>query len=412
MNTRTLVLVSMLLAFALTSGCKKPTEPLPLTAIKKDYNRPLPPGQFALRLVTDPSQYPNFADAWYRAKGTDLRRAVEYSIAYLKKPSSRTYYPMGPITHERAMASLELFLQVLDQANSPEVLNTLIRDNFDVYISVGCDDVGTVLFTGYYSPIFDGSLVQTEQFRYPLYRLPPDFQKDNEGNPVGGPWNTREDIESSGMLAGNEIAWVGDRFEAYVISVQGSGFLRLEDGRLYEVGYAGHNGHDYTPIAQAMIADGKIDPYKLSLDAMIRYFREHPEDLDYYMYQNKRYVFFQDATGGPFGCLGQPVTRYHTIATDKDIFPRACLAFVDTRIPQGSDRAARSYRNFMLDQDRGAAIRAPGRCDIYMGVGEDAGKIAGFTYNEGRLYYLFVKEGLMRPAEESARPAAAEEPIE
>ncbi|MFH1730638.1 MAG: 3D domain-containing protein, partial [Planctomycetota bacterium] len=45
-------------------------------------------------------------------------------------------------------------------------------------------------------------------------------------------------------------------------------------------------------------------------------------------------------------------------------------------------------------QDRGAAIRAPGRCDIYMGVGEEAGKLAGYTYNEGRLYYLFVKDGV------------------
>ena len=116
MKTRTLVFAAMMSVIILSSGCKKPIEPYPTTGIEKDYNRPLPPGQFALRLLTDPSQYPNFGDAWYRAKGTDLRRAVGYSIEYLNKPSSKSYYPMGPITHERAMASLELFLQVLDQA--------------------------------------------------------------------------------------------------------------------------------------------------------------------------------------------------------------------------------------------------------------------------------------------------------
>jgi len=58
----------------------------------------------------------------------------------------------------------------------------------------------------------------------------------------------------------------------------------------------------------------------------------------------------------------------------------------------------RSFRSFVMDQDRGAAIRAPGRTDIYMGVGDDAGKMAGFTYSEGKLYYLFAKEG-RAPAE-------------
>jgi membrane-bound lytic murein transglycosylase A len=46
---------------------------------------------------------------------------------------------------------------------------------------------------------------------------------------------------------------------------------------------------------------------------------------------------------------------------------------------------------FALDQDTGGAIRAAGRCDVYMGVGDAAGELAGKTYREGRLYYLFVK---------------------
>ena len=46
---------------------------------------------------------------------------------------------------------------------------------------------------------------------------------------------------------------------------------------------------------------------------------------------------------------------------------------------------------FVLDQDTGGAIRAAGRCDVYMGVGENAGELAGKTYREGQLYYLFLK---------------------
>lgn len=386
----------IVLAFLCHSGCQQPDQPLPLEKVEKNYDRALPPGQFALRKVTDPSKYPHFGEAWFRARGIDLRKSVLNSLEYLEAPSSRTYYPMGPITHERAMASLRQFLDVLDHAESPEVLDQLVRERFDVYTSVGWDGSGTVLFTGYYSPIFEGSLTRTEQFRYPIYKLPPEIEKDAEGNVVGGPWASREEIERNHLLEGNEIAWLGDRFEAYVFTVQGSGFIRLPDDTLYEIGYAGHNGHEYTSIGRALVEDGKIDRYRLSLASMIRHFKQYPQDMDTYLYQNKRTVFFQDSKGGPYGCLGKPVTAYHTIATDKEIFPRGCLAFVNTRIPNRDDPRGRSraFRCFAMDQDRGAAIRAPGRCDIYMGVGDEAEKIAGFPPSEGRLYYLFAKEGI------------------
>jgi len=385
------------------AGCQKPNQPLPLANIEKNYDRQLAPGEFALKQI-DPSKYPKFADGWYKAKGVALRESVQNSIHYLNKPSSKKYYPLGPITHERALATMQQFLVTLDEANSPEALDELIRRDYDVYMSVGCDDDGTVLFTGYYSPIFEGDKQQSAKFNVPMYKLPDDLKKDDEGNPVGGPYKTREEIEKGGLLAGHEITWLGDRFQAYVFTVQGSGFIRLPDHTLHEIGYAGHNGQDYTPIGRQMVADGKIEKYKLSLDTMIKYFKEHPEELDQYLYLNKRYVFFQDAKGGPYGCIAERVTPYHSIATDKEIFPRGCLAFTDTHIPEKPGETMRRFRQFACDQDRGAAIRAPGRTDIYMGVGDEAGKMAGFTYAEGKLYYIFVKEGL-KPAGQAVAKA-------
>ncbi|MCG8404224.1 MAG: MltA domain-containing protein [Phycisphaerales bacterium] len=405
MSTRILAVSSVVLSFACFTGCEKPVQPLPIKSIEKNYDRPLPPGEFALRKVTDPAEYPNFADAWYRAKGLGLREAVQHSIDYLKAPSSRAYFPVGPITHENAMASLTRFLEVLDASNSPEMLDELIRENFDVYMSVGCDDEGTVLFTGYYSPIFNGSLTRTEEFRYPLYKLPAGLQKDATGNVVGGPWSSREEIERERLLEGEELVWLGDRFEAYVVSVQGSGFIRLPDGRRYEVGYAGNNGHDYTPIGKMLVEDDKIDRHRISLATMIRHFQQYPQDMDEYLHQNKRYIFFRESSGGPYGCLGRPVTPGHSIATDKDIFPRGCLTFVDTFVPDDSGRKKQRFRHFMLDQDRGAAIRAPGRCDLYIGVGDKAGRRAGYTYHEGKLYYLFAKGG-DRPTESYAKASS------
>ncbi len=387
----TRVCLALILPAALAAlACQKPVEPVPVAKIEKDYNRALPPGAFALEKV-DPEDYPDFGDAWYRAKRLGLRKSVAHSLAYLKTPTSKQFYPLGPITHERVVASLEKFLDLLDQSDTPEKLNDLIARNFDVYRSIGCDDDGTVLFTGYYSPIFEGSRQRTDRFKFPLYKLPKGIEKDRYGEVIGGPWKERKDIEGDVGLVGSELVWLEDRFEAYVLSVQGSGFIRLPNGELYEIGYAGNNGHDYTPIGHMLVSDGHIDKHKLSLATMIKYFKDHPEDMDKYLFANKRYIFFKDVGGGPFGCLGQPVTSEFSVATDKDIFPRGALAFVDTNAPNGEQRRT-SFRSFVLDQDRGAAIRAPGRCDIYMGVGEEAGKKAGWTYSEGHLYYLLCKD--------------------
>ena len=85
-----------------------------------------------------------------------------------------------------------------------------------------------------------------------------------------------------------------------------------------------------------------------------------------------------------------PVTAERSLATDKRIFPRGGMVLVDTTLTSlaGEEHA---FTQFMLDQDTGGAIRAPGRADLFLGVGPTAGIKAGNQYAEGRLYYLFLK---------------------
>ena len=332
---------------------------------------------------------------------TDLRQAIDNSRSYLNKPSSRQFFPVSGITHSKALESLDAFAEMLDSGLRGPQLNQAIREQFDVYISIGCDDQGTVLFTGYYTPIFNGSLTRTGRFEYPLYKQPNDLVKGPTGEILGQrrpdgtitPYPPRSVIEGSGMLRGKEIAWLGDPFEAYIAHVQGSAKLQLPDGKLTTIGYAANNGHEYESVAQALVRDGRIDGDKISLSAMIDYFKRYKDQVDMYVRRNPRYVFFRKEGGPPLGCLNEPVTTLRSIATDKSIFPRASLTFISTTLPQamGTTVVNRLYSGFALDQDAGGAIRAPGRCDVYMGVGDMAGKLAGQTYQEGRLYYLFLK---------------------
>jgi membrane-bound lytic murein transglycosylase A len=391
---RQVVALGLWLSMALLwAGCQ--TKPPQV----KEYDRPLPPGQLALRKITDPNQIPDFAPGWRDLDG--LKTALRSSLNYLSKPSSSQYFPYGDIKRDLAVKTLEAFLALADSGARTDEINGLIRSTFDVYESVGCDDKGTVLFTGYYTPIFDGSLTRTLRFRYPLYQTPdnlvkgPDGQTRGRRDADGGitPYPPRAVIEDSGMLKGQELVWLDDPFKAYIAHVQGSVKIQLAPGQIITVGYAANNGHEYQSIAKMLIDEGRIPSDRMSLGAMIDYFGKHPNEVDKYVRRNPRFVFFQLGVGSPRGSLNEPVLPWRTIATDKSIFPRACLAYLVTTLPQVglNDIAKKPYSGFALDQDTGGAIRAAGRCDIYMGEGDQAGRLAGQTYQEGRLYYLFLK---------------------
>ena len=392
--SRKTLLFTLLLAWTFIFGCKTRPE-----SIKPAYDRPLPPGMHALRKITDPAQIPDFTVACTDLQ--NLRESIANSLSYLSKPSSRGFFPSGDITHARTAESLEAFLGMLESGLQGRQLNPAIRENFDVYISIGCDDHGTVLFTGYYTPIFDGSTQRSAKFEYPLYEQPDNLVKGPNGEILGRrmsdgqiiPYPQGAVIEGARMLRGKELIWLGDAFEAYIAHVQGSAKARLPDGQLATVGYAANNGHEYRSVGEAMIKDGVIGSEKLSLSAMIEYFKANPDQIDAYVRRNPRFVFFRNEGGEPRGSLNEEVTAMRTIATDKSIFPRGALGFISTTLPQvvGDQPAIGPYSGFVLDQDTGGAIRAPGRCDVYMGVGDMAGRLAGQTYQEGQLYYLFVK---------------------
>jgi len=402
----TLLFVAVSLSAVLFGGCKpKETGQIMEVMPDKQYDRPLPPGQLALRKITDPRDIPDFTIACENL--SMLRQTIDGSIRYLNKPSSRAFFPYGEITHDHALNSLKAFANMLEGNPSPGQLNLAIREKFDVYTSVGWDGSGTVLFTGYYTPIFDASPTKTDRFKYPLYKQPDNLAKGAEGVTLGMkgpngqvvPCPTRKEIDSSTMYAGHELMWLSDPFEVYIVHVQGSAKLRMPDGKIMTVGYTATNGYDYKSVAKEMIADGKMDKSKLSLQTMIAYFKSHPNEINEYTWRNPRYVFFAEIQGGPYGSLNEPVIPYRSIATDKSVYPRACLAFLSCSLPRriGADIENKPYNGFALDQDTGGAIRAPGRTDIYIGVGDPAAELAGRTYTEGRLYYLFLKPTMATP---------------
>lgn len=354
----------------------------------------------------DPKDYPDMRSAFMQRDG--LERAVDKSIQYLNAASSVHAYPSGQIgdtiTHGQVLGTLREFKGLLHAPITPDQFQQEVLNRYDVYTSIGFDDEGSVWFTGYFTPIYHGSRTATAEYRYPVYQRPKDL-KSNEitgevyGREVGpgqvAPYPTRAEIMQSGMLRGTELLWFKDPMEPYIIQIQGSAKVILPDNTEAMIGYAGKNGREYRGLGSELVKDGKIDKKHLSLPAVLEYFKAHPEEREGYMMRNESFAFLKEykPEEWPSGSLGVQVTAQRSLATDKKIFPRASLTFVSVDKPTADGNGIEAYRGFNLDQDTGGAIRAPGRADMYMGIGEEAGRQAGREFAQGRLYYIFLKPG-------------------
>jgi membrane-bound lytic murein transglycosylase A len=372
-------------------------------ATSPDYGRPLADGARALLPLGPGEKLPDLSGQW--GDREQILEALDRSLEYLRRPGSLKAYPIEGIEHGRVQASLERLKQLLLQSPNGQAFHAAALEEFEVFKSAGWDGLGGgVLFTGYYTPIFDGRKEPDSVFRYPLYGRPPDLVSQPDGTVLGMksgdrhmPYPSRRTIESERILAnrGLELAYLADPMDAYLCHVQGSAFIRLKNGELFKLGFGGTNGREYTSLAEVLVRAGEISEENRGVPALRAWAKAHPERLEKYTFENERYTFFTPITGTPHGSLDVPVTASRSLATDKTLFPRGAAVLVDTRVGLGLGGQDVPFLKLMFDQDTGGGIRTAGRGDIYLGIGEEAGRVAGTTRGEGQLYYLLLKSELV-----------------
>jgi membrane-bound lytic murein transglycosylase A len=345
-----------------------------------------------------------------------LRTAVRYSLEYLEKLPPDRVVGVQPrrFTAQDIIASLKAFEKLLDDWRCAACFFRQFHAHFELIPSGADSEISQVLFTGYYQPVIDGSLVPTEKFRYPLYGRPADLitaeQVTLDGptkveNVIGRaegerflPYYTRREIDEAGLLRGHglEIAWVADPVELFFLHIQGSGIIRLADGRQLSVGYAAQNGWPYRSIGRLLIDGGKIAQEEMSMQRLRRYLNDHPREQSDILTYNESYVFFRVNQAGALGSLEVPVTAGRSIATDSRLFPKGALALIQTEIPviDSAGRLAgwQPMTRFALNQDTGGAIRGLQRADIYFGTGSQAEGLAGYMNRQGKMFFLILKQ--------------------
>ncbi len=259
-------------------------------------------------------------------------------------------------------------------------LRQFIEAELHLYRLAASGDANGV-FTGYYEPILNGSLRRHGKYQTPLYKLPSKGYKIPRSRIVKGA------LKGKGL----ELVWVDDPVDAFFIQVQGSGRVRLDNGREIRLGYAGQNGYPYFAIGKALLDQGELQPGHVTMHSIKKWLRSHPRRAESIMSQNQSYVFFKispNHSGGPIGSHNVPLTPHRSMAVDRSFVTLGTPLWLDCTHP---DHHHKRLQQLLMAQDTGGAIKGAVRGDYFWGSGDKAGYYAGAMNAKGNLYVLLPR---------------------
>jgi membrane-bound lytic murein transglycosylase A len=276
---------------------------------------------------------------------------------------------------------------------------------------------GVGLLTGYYEPEIEGRREAGDSFFVPLLGRPDDLVSFTETEPAPAdfpsgyvaarkkpdgtlePYPDRGAIED-GALAGRglELVFLRDPADAFFAQIQGSVRIRLADGAVLRLAYAGRNGHPYTSIGRVLLQEGTLPREALTMQSIRAWIAADPPAGKALMRKNRSYVFFRiDATlgpaDGPRGGEGVPLIPGRSLAIDRTLWPYGLPFWLDGRLPDPAGGPDTPLRRLVVAQDTGSAILGAARGDLFVGSGTAAGELAGGIKHAASFVALLPRAG-------------------
>lgn len=346
--------------------------------------------------------------------------------------------------------------------NNEKAAREFFQRWFDVFrVRNGGSLDGT--FTGYYEAEIEASRKRTKEYRYPIFGRP-------RRGPRRLPRRAIEDcaddwvraLEHKRRPSGSRVCrivrswpvlmWAKDRIDLFITEIQGSARVKLDDGTVTRIGYAGQNGHRYVAIGKLLIDRDHIEAKDMSMQAIRQWLIDNPRNGRKLMHENPSYVFFKERKKnsdeiGARGALNVPLTPGRSIAVDPSYIPLGAPVWLETTYPKVPPKELAKLREEMradtgrrvtlrptlrpapdqptpvppgahqpkavlkkkeeerppnpddpeplhrmlIAQDTGGVIKGPVRGDVYWGTGREAFLYAGYMNQSGRWFLLLPK---------------------
>ncbi|MFZ4535019.1 murein transglycosylase A [Propionivibrio sp.] len=402
-QTRRLSLIAAILFGALLAACATVKEP-PIAACPACAVCQQCPAPTALPAAQPPAK-PMQAARWSDLPGwaeDDLTAAWPAFLHSCRALASKPQWLLWRAACEEAKG--------LAASNSP-TLRRFFESRFEPYLLTNPDGTTSGMITGYYEPLLRGSRSRSATYAQAVLGVPGDLLTIDlsevlpelknlrlrgrlQGNKVVPYYSRAEIISHEKNYADRVLLWVDDAVELFFLQIQGSGRVKLPDGRLVRIGYADQNGHPYQSVGRLLVERGELKLEQASMQGIQAWARANPAKLDELLNANPSYVFFREMpakgndSDGPPGALGVPLTSERSIAVDPRHVPLGAPVFLSTTQPNSTA----PLRRLMLAQDTGGAIRGVVRADYFWGFGPEAGSQAGRMKQQG-LMWVFLPPG-------------------
>ena len=257
-------------------------------------------------------------------------------------------------------------------------VNQLPQFGIQPQIMKGFDGYQNVLMTGYYSPVLHARRSPQGKYQHPIYAMPVNKRF------------TRQQIYN-GALAGKglELAYSDSMLDNFLLGVQGSGYVDFGNGNLNYFAYAGQNGFKYQAVGRLLVEDGEIPKEKMSIQAIRDWGKANPSRVQGLLERNPSYVFFKnDPSGKVKGSAGVPLVPMAAVASDRNLIPSGTVLLVEVPdIDNDGNWKGTHKLHLMVALDVGGAVNGH-HFDLYRGIGDEAGHIAGLSKHYGRVWVL------------------------
>lgn len=244
-------------------------------------------------------------------------------------------------------------------AADPTAVRAFLQERMQVYSLRSSSNGDQGLITGYYEPVYHGSLSQGEKNPVPVYGVPDDLvvvalesvYPELKGKRLRGrlegrvlkPYDDAATIRDNGSSA-PVLAWLGDPMDLQFLQIQGSGRIQLEDGRQLRIGYGDQNGHPYKPVGRWLVEQGLVPKEEISMKRIRDWAEANPQRVSELLASNPSFVFFSlrpDSDEGPRGSLNVPLTDGYSVAIDRKVIPLGSLMWLSTTRPDDGSAVVR-----------------------------------------------------------------------